>query len=331
MVRERNIHDKINARGLAARLIDIEFPDERKSLLVVNSVLRDFDRYLEDRSGDRQDLFGMSDKYIAKKALGFVHRNRADFFGDSYLEERFLGDFLPKSLHTSCERLCNGDSEVADCVGFSSLVSVLLESKGLDVLTIIYDKHIGLELRTGSELMPLETTSPFGHGVSGNTRRIGYVDLSSVVANSYGVHINKVSCRQESMRHCDKAIFLDKKNSSAYYNRALLHGENGDKGLAMKDYDKAIFLDKKNSSAHNNRAVLHAENGNKELAMKGYNSAIFWDKKYPSAYKNRAILNAKNENLSSSLSDFKVYASFSEENAEEVGDVIKCLERHAAD
>ena len=98
---KRNINSIINARGLARKLIDAEPDNEKKSLQISNLVNMKFDKYLNKNNDVYKNISEMSEEYIAKKALEFVHSSRGIFDETVYRYPEFKGDFSPNSFETN--------------------------------------------------------------------------------------------------------------------------------------------------------------------------------------------------------------------------------------
>jgi tetratricopeptide (TPR) repeat protein len=75
----------------------------------------------------------------------------------------------------------------------------------------------------------------------------------------------------------DKAIQLNPSYALAYYNRAVLREEKGDKVGALDDYSKAIKFDQNNPKAYFNRYLIRESMGDHEAATNDLNRALQLD------------------------------------------------------
>ncbi|MEN8123473.1 MAG: tetratricopeptide repeat protein, partial [Bacteroidota bacterium] len=94
----------------------------------------------------------------------------------------------------------------------------------------------------------------------------------------------------EMIQGLTKAIELDPKYVSAYYNRGIVYGKQGKFPQAIQDNTKAIELEPKHVNAYNNRGVAYDNQGNYTQAIHDYNKAIELDPKYVNAYHNRGLV-----------------------------------------
>ncbi len=106
-------------------------------------------------------------------------------------------------------RILEGSSKVGDCVGLSSSLKFLLDSRGLETRALSHDEHVTLEVKVDGEFIPVESTIRMGYGVESEARKIGEVDLISLVANSSSSVMDERGCLDLAMEFSDKAISLD--------------------------------------------------------------------------------------------------------------------------
>ena len=91
----------------------------------------------------------------------------------------------------------------------------------------------------------------------------------------------------EAIKHYTKAIELDPKHVSAYYNRGSAYEQKGDHDLAIEDFNKAIDLNPDFASAYFNRGNAYAKKEEHDLAIADYSEVIELDPNHVVAYYNR--------------------------------------------
>ncbi|MCK5043679.1 tetratricopeptide repeat protein [Candidatus Pacearchaeota archaeon] len=291
MKRKSNIHAIINARELARKLIDVDPNNKGASLQVPNLVLMNFDKYLENHKRYFRDVSKINVKYISKKVLEYTHSSKASNASDAYMEDRFEGDFSPFSFYDSCERILSKEKEIADCAGFSSVDKFILKAKGILSRSVRHDSHVSLEIKNNRKFILLETTSPDGYGYKNQNKRLGNVDLISIIL----------------------------------FNLGSLYDEERNYSKAIDTYTRAIKISSKNEDAYNNRGHSLSSLSKFKEAILDYTEAIRINPGYGDTYFNRAITLKNLCKYKESLLDLKKYASFSKSNASEVADKIKNL------
>lgn len=288
-----NINAIINARGLARKLIDADPRNEGKSLQVPNLVSMRFDEYLENNKGLYQKLFGMNDKHIVKKALKFIHSSRENSKETAYREFEFKGDFSRFSFYDSCERILSRDEKIGNCVGLSSIVKYLLDTKGIESKFVGYPDHVALDTKIKGENIHLEPTSPYGFKYKEKNKARDNFEIISDIKLNIGAIFYEKGDFEKSLKVYNDAIKINPKDSEGYVNRAnsLIALEKFED--ALQDFAMAIKLNKNDDLAYLNRGITY-------VSLKQYNKA---------------------------LEDFEKYASFNEDNLLEVIEDITLLKK----
>ncbi len=116
-----------------------------------------------------------------------------------------------------------------------------------------------------------------------NAARSDYEKLTKLTAKSAEEHFTlgnahlKFGKPELGLTEFDKAIQLDPGYALAYYNRAVLREEKGDKVGALDDYNKAIKFDQNNPKAYFNRYLIQESMGDQEAATNDLNRALQLD------------------------------------------------------
>ncbi|MCX7743126.1 MAG: tetratricopeptide repeat protein [Flavobacteriales bacterium] len=99
-------------------------------------------------------------------------------------------------------------------------------------------------------------------------------------------------------------IESDPKNALYYYQRGILHYENGDQTSAIRDLTQAINLKSDYAEAYHDRGLCHFELDRPDSALADFNQAITLNEKFVEAYYNRAILYESLNLIEKALSDY---------------------------
>lgn len=77
----------------------------------------------------------------------------------------------------------------------------------------------------------------------------------------------------QEIDRCNQTIQLNPNSATAYFNRAQIYEQLGEKSAAIADYEQAIRLDNNYTEAYYNRGVAYVELGHKKLALKDFRAA----------------------------------------------------------
>lgn len=122
----------------------------------------------------------------------------------------------------------------------------------------------------------------------------------------------KASAEKDKIKaigYINQAIKLDPDDAFAYYFRASMKDDLGDKEGAVADYDKAILLNPDYAEAYNNRGFTKEDLGNKMGALADYNKAILIRDDYEVAYNNRGYLKSSLGDINGAFEDFNIAIS----------------------
>jgi tetratricopeptide (TPR) repeat protein len=77
----------------------------------------------------------------------------------------------------------------------------------------------------------------------------------------------------QEIDRCNQTIQLDPNSAVAYYDRAQIYEQLGEKAAAIADYDQAIHLNTNYTEAYYNRGLACIELGRKKQALKDFRAA----------------------------------------------------------
>lgn len=93
-------------------------------------------------------------------------------------------------------------------------------------------------------------------------------------------------------------------NALYYYQRGILHYDNGDLTSAIRDLSEAIRLKADYAEAYHDRGLCHFELDRPDSAMADFNQAIALNEKFVEAYYNRAILYESLNLIDQAMNDY---------------------------
>jgi len=185
------------------------------------------------------------------------------------------------------------NQRVGNCLGLTSLYTVMGLREGLNLSTLRLDNHICSLLRDKNQAYVIENALPSGFNMRGFNllmflEKMGIVKCSVDYENSTeysadhlvsGTYFNSGNVKyglgdlQGAMEDYNNAIELDPEFSMAYNNRGIVKYGLGDSKGAMEDYDKTLELDRKSSLAYSNRGNVKKALGDLQGAMDDYKMA----------------------------------------------------------
>ncbi|MEK6809775.1 MAG: tetratricopeptide repeat protein [Nanoarchaeota archaeon] len=239
----------------------------------------------------RDNALGTSSFCTAAALFYYLWRSRSD---------RYNGDYL---LATVIDNQLAGNRAVGNCLGLTSLYSVLGVRLGLD-LAVFEGKRYPDEgnphvlnvliTRNGSRIA-VENTTPSGFSVElTEFQRQNYAkkDLIYLVAstcNSRGSTKKNLEDFQGAISDYNKALQIDPNYAIAYNNRGVAKMHLGDFKGAISDYNKALQIDPGSPAIYNNRGIAKENLGDLIGAISDYNKALQIDPKYTTAHNNLSM------------------------------------------
>lgn len=136
------------------------------------------------------------------------------------------------------------------------------------------------------------------------------VELDSLLtAYEYKCRGNKkngLGDRLGAINDYTRAIILNNKYDTAYYNRGFVKSALGYKADAIADYDSVLLLNLKYIKAYNARANAKYDIGDTKGAFADYNKAIMLKPDFISAYINRGVTKYEMGDYEGALSDCRL-------------------------
>jgi tetratricopeptide (TPR) repeat protein len=167
---------------------------------------------------------------------------------------------------------------VGNCLGLTSLYTVIGMRQGLDINAIVITNHVASIVNAGKEKIAVENIHAEGFGIKyiipdAGHDFVGIRGLNSLVA-------------------------------MVLSNRGLGKEINGDLKGAFADYSKAIEIDISLPNMYNNRALALEAMGSTLAALEDYGDAIRVCPEYATPYKNRGELKLKLNDINGAIEDF---------------------------
>ncbi len=102
-----------------------------------------------------------------------------------------------------------------------------------------------------------------------------------------------------------KALKLNPRIASAYYNRGIIWGINGDYDQAISDFTEALKIAPRIPMAYYYRGVAWGKKNDSDRAVIDYTKALEIDPQIPLAYHNRGIILYDKGDYNRACSDFQ--------------------------
>ncbi|MEK6863531.1 MAG: tetratricopeptide repeat protein [Nanoarchaeota archaeon] len=253
-------------------------------------IQKDFERSCPERAGNYQ---------TAKSLFDYLWETKP---------KRYNGDFLlAKVIDNQLDE--DKDKTVGNCVGLTSLYSVLGRRLDLDMAVLASYEHFLTIFYDGERAIAVE-----------NVKRSGFDDvdalfkpefrvgrLSLLVAetlNSRGYHKEDSGDLQGALADYNTAIGLEPDNAVIINNRGVIKYTSKDFNGALADYNLAIELKPDVAFAFNNRGNVKSNLGDFEGAIADYNKAIELDPDYVSPFNNRGGIKADLGDFNGAITDF---------------------------
>lgn len=152
-----------------------------------------------------------------------------------------------------------------------------------------------------------------------------------------GAAYYRIGNYQRALADYNSAIHLGTKESSSFYNRALVYENFGDYRRAVSDYDEAIRLQDDNADAHLNRGVILLNANKLDQAIVDFTRVLELRPNDTDALANRGIAYAWKNDKAQAERDFAIVRKADPSNpvplrgeallARDVGDIDLALER----
>ena len=227
-----------------------------------------------------------------------------DYFWETK-PNRYNGDFLlVKVIDNQLDE--DKDKTVGNCVGLTSLYSVLGLRVGLDLSVFIGLDHILTLLHCGNREIVVENVKGFRFNSKLESRyeKKDLIRLVSSVFCSRGFERKNLGDLEGALFYYSRAIELESDYADAFNNRGVVKSELGDSEDALRDYNKAIELKPDYAYAFNNRGIAREKLDDSEGALLDYDKAIELKPDYADAFINRGIAREELDDSEGALLDY---------------------------
>ena len=249
-------------------------------------IQEDFEKSCPKRAGDYQ---------TAELLFDYLWRTKPN---------RYNGDFLlTEVIDNQFDE--NKKKGVGDCVGLTSLYTVLGQRLGLNLSVLLSTNHI-LNLLFCNQEIVVENNNirGFDSEFESGYKKTDLIGLVASVINNKGHVKQRLGDLKCALRDYNRAIELEPDFASAFNNRGVVKDNSGDYEGALRDYNRAIELEPDFASAFNNRGVVKEDSGDYEGALRDYNRAIELKPDYANAFNNRGIVKDNSGDYEGALRDY---------------------------
>jgi len=140
-----------------------------------------------------------------------------------------------------------------------------------------------------------EAKNNFQKVISSNPRQVDALNLLGII-NAQSRNF------EDAINIMGRAISIDSKNASSYYNRGLALHELGRIEEALMDYRKATKINSKYANAYNGQGNAYLDMKDVKLAIESYEKALQIDRNYADAWNNLGNAYSYNKQLVEALS-----------------------------
>ena len=247
-------------------------------------------------------------------------------------------EFLFRYLWNTKPKRCNGnflltdvidaqldpdiDRKVGQCVGLTSLYSVLGEREDLELTIFVRSEHMINRLRVDDTVYNIEHTDPLGFDC--NLDEASFIEYPTIfllahIFNSRGLMKEKKKDFKEACKDYNKAIEINAEYANAFNNRGNMKSKLEDHSGALSDYDRAVALNIRFVEAYCNRGIVKHNLGDLSEAIKDFDRSIELDPGYVDAYLRRAKAKENSGNYAGATRDFSKVVELHPEFREKLG------------
>ncbi len=212
---------------------------------------------------------------IARALFDYLWNSKPKRFGESFLVTDAVDAQLDPDTHRA----------VGNCVGLTSLYSVLGIRAGLSLLLLVSPDHLLSRLRVGDRTLDIDLTDPQGFDCRRSTsfHEFHLCMLAASVLNSRGLAKERGGSRLVGKSDYEKALWVNPDYANAYNNRGNMLFVEGDLEGAVADYTQAIRLEPGFIEAFCNRGMARQRLGRFEAARADYQMALSLNGDYSEA------------------------------------------------
>jgi tetratricopeptide (TPR) repeat protein len=213
----------------------------------------------------------------------------------------------------------NPSKSVGNCVGLTSLYTVLGQRLGLDLSVLSFPKHVLSILNDKGRKYPIENTRSkgffssienyisfreFNGGCISPARELPSEFLVAVLLNSRGITKKNRRDYAGAISDYDKAIELNPDYTRSYCNRGFAYGFLDKYTESLSDLDKAIKLDPGYVEAYTLRGITKDDMGDHAGAIADFSKSIELQPDYIVAYHHRGYVRHQTGDYTGAMADF---------------------------
>jgi tetratricopeptide (TPR) repeat protein len=221
---------------------------------------------------------------IAQTLFEYLWNSKPKRFGEYFL----LTDVVDAQLNPDVH------SVVGNCVGLTSLYSVLGLRAGLNLTLLVASDHLLSRLRIGQQSIDIDHTDPqaFDCRECVDLHEFPLITLTANVINSRGLK-NQARCQMAAAKaDYEKAILINPEYANAFNNRGNIRFGDEELEGAIADYTEAIRLSPGFCEAYCNRGIAKHRLGRYDEAHRDYRLAMRINADYADARACLQVLDA---------------------------------------
>ena len=206
---------------------------------------------------------------IGRRLFEYLWNSKPRRFGEPFL----LAEVV------EAQRDADGHRPVGNCVGLTSLFSVLGLRAGLRLSLLVGAHHVLNRLRVGDRFLDLDHTDPLGFDcrIGEGFRELPLQALTASVLNCRGLRRERSGRFEAALQDYDMAVRIRPDYANAYNNRGNMKYRLGELDGAVRDYGEAVRLNPSFAEAFCNRGMARHRLGDFEGARHDYVKALALD------------------------------------------------------
>ncbi len=203
---------------------------------------------------------------IARDLFEYLWTSKPRRFGKAFLLAEVVDAHLDPDPHRP----------VGNCVGLTSLFSVLALRAGLKLSALVSPDHLLSRLHAGEDAIDLDHTDPQGFDcrATGDFHEFPLWTLVANVLNCRGLAHECAGNASAARSDYERAIQINPSYANAWNNRGNTRAALGDLSGAVEDYSEAIRIRPGFFEAYCNRGMARQRLGRLELACEDYRASL---------------------------------------------------------
>ncbi|MDD4878175.1 MAG: hypothetical protein PHO02_04010 [Candidatus Nanoarchaeia archaeon] len=252
--------------------------------------------------------------FFERRKKKVIARNLHEYFWGAK-PKRYNGNFLLTDVIDA--QLSPEPNPVGNCLGLTSLYTVIGLRQGLDINVLALTNHVASIVKAGKENIAVENVKPDGFGKKEiipdpGHAFVGIYSLKSLITMALiNKGVDKEIIKKDLMgafADHSMAIEINPKLPNAYNSRALALESMGSTLMAMEDYARAIELCPKYAMPYKNRAELKLNLKDMCGAIEDLNEALAINPKFADAYRVRGRIRYKLRDVKGAEEDFEMFS-----------------------